>query len=317
MKKLLSVMLTISLFACQPSADMLIEQGRLATQQNELGLALDSFSKVLTMDQLSNEQSYKGKWGQSEVYRKQGNFKAQTDALEDIYQNPNYANYLSVVLDALEESYMAEAKKIQSSRVEDSIALLKKLLSMKTTSTDASQMLAELQIAQAKQLIADAQQGSAVVILKEVLALPLQDDELKKTTQSLLDDILIQDFQKQLNKAFDESEDKKKYFDESKQLISIKASFALAAKLDDQNKETLTKEAQQKIKEQASALIQAWIAKLIPVKTPANEIPFLVELSFDKPKMISKKDKTWETVVKYEAKLSKDLFYQIAYQSQK
>jgi hypothetical protein len=132
-----------------------------------------------------------------------------------------------------------------------------------------------------------------------------------------LDDILIQDFQKQLNKAFDESEDKKKYFDESKQLISIKASFALAAKLDDQNKETLTKEAQQKIKEQASALIQAWIAKLIPVKTPANEIPFLVELSFDKPKMISKKDKTWETVVKYEAKLSKDLFYQIAYQSQK
>jgi hypothetical protein len=316
MKKLFIAILTAYLLGCQPSADMLIEQGRLATQQNEFNLAQDTFSKLLSMDQLSHEQSYKAKWGQSELYRKQGNFKAQVTLLEEIHQNPSYTSYLPVVLDALEESYLEEAKKQQSVHVEDSMRLLKKLIALKPSSVDAIQLLSELQIAKAKQLVSDGQQGSAVALLKEVLALAITDDELKKNTQVLLDDLLVQDFQRSMMAGFMASEARKNYYDDRSQMISIKASITIPQRLDDKNKEALIVEVKQKANTQAEALLQDMIAKLITVKSRPTQIPFMIDISFDKPKQ-NKKEKNWETTAKYEAKLSMDLFYQIAYQSSK
>ncbi len=321
MKTMLSMCVQLGVFgflcACQPSVDLMIEQGRVATQENHLELAVSTFDQILAMPNLSDEQIYKAKWGKSEIFRHQKDLQSQAQALEEIFKNPKFVKYQSVILDSLEDNLLLQAEGKVVSNIDESMAILRKLLQLKPDSPDGNRMLAEMLLAQVKILKQQGQDFEA--ILKECGTLLIADEGLRQNIQREQQQIEFVGFVKAYQDRFEKI--KKDFqqqgnYDENAKTFVFKGQLVINEKIEENQKSQAIEKAKAQVFEKHLQQINQVLAKyeIKPLQIKADL--WLLQLAeLDASKQIKKK-KTWETIFRYDFLLKDDLLFQAIYQAQ-
>ena len=305
------------LSACQPSVDLMIEQGRIATQENHLDLAIDTFDQILALPNLTDEQAYKAKWGKSEILRHQKNLSAQSVLLEEIFKNPKFVKYQSVILDSLEENLLIQAQKKSLENIEESIVILRKLLQVKPDSADGNRMLAEILLAQVKVLKQEGKDFEP--LLNECAALLIYDEGLSQSIQREKQQVQFVRFIKSYQGRFDQVKKEslsQGFYDESAKSFVFKGQILINEKIEEDQKaqaiEKAKAQAFEKHLQQINQVLAKFEIKQVQIK---NEIWLVRGAEMDPSKQIKKK-KSWETQFRYDFLIKDDLLFQAIYQVQ-
>ena len=314
-----------TMIGCSPSPDELYKQGREAAQNKEFDKALALYQQIKETASDDIQFQFKAQFGESEVYRAQGNLENQAKVLEALFADQSFEKERSSVSEKLAENYLIQAdqQKNKDDDPEKVTKLLQQAIKVQPDSP-ANQELALHWQSLATRAFKTKQFDQALTLFTQAKSLNIKDESLKKKLAIGMNQVKLQKYILKAEKLFAiqrNSLEKSGSYDHKTKMFYVKVVTDVEGKVRKKTEADMTKAGTAQAIPLAQVAVGELIKKIFNTSKKVNVNSALLTSNGSAFARRAKRVKRGKKKVKvteftYNVSISLDQIYRLAYQAQ-